>query len=256
MVNKSKIKVSLLRVLIVTGLMLTAIFPGSAQALTQDLSTDAKTAHHAGASAGISKVGQTAGQLAPFAGILPSGTSFLPSLLVNTTDTSTWGHPSTDPAGIAYWPPTGKLLITDTEIEEVPQPFWHGFNVFQSTLAGGLFSNCTTFTGFPLTLTRNNFTDEPSGIAVKPDNTHIFFSDDTLKKIFDLSVGPDNTYCTSDDTVTSLSIGVAPFNVTDPEDIAYGNKKLYIAGGQGGKVYVFELGANGVLGGGDDSTGA
>src|SRR5688572_10449182 len=256
MFNKSKIKVSLLRVLIVTGLMMTAIFPGSAQALTQDLSTDAKTAHRAGASAGISKVGQTAGRFVPLAGNLPSGTPFLPSLLVNTTDTSIWNHPSTDPAGIAYWSPTGKLLITDTEIEESPQPFWDGFNVFQSTLSGSLSSNCTTFTNFPLTLTYNNFTDEPSGIAVKPDNTHIFFSDDTLKRIFDLSVGPDNTYCTSDDTVTSLSIGVAPFNVTDPEDIAYGNKKLYIAGGQGGKVYEFNLGANGVLGGGDDSTGA
>jgi hypothetical protein len=137
MVNKSKIKVSLLRVLIVTGLMLTAIFPGSAQALTEDLTADAKTVNRGGASAGISKVGQTAGQFAPFAGILPSGTSFLPSLLVNTTDTSTWSHPSTDPAGIAYWPPTGKLLITDTEIEEdlpppdnEPGPNWHGFNVF------------------------------------------------------------------------------------------------------------------------------
>ena len=256
MVNTSKIKVSLLRVLIATVLMMTAIFPGSAQALTQDLTTDAKTAHRGGASAGISKVGQTAGQFAPLAGNLPSGTSFLPSLLINTTDTSIWTHPSTDPAGIAYWPPTGKLLISDTEIEESPQPFWHGFNVFQSTLSGSLSSNCTTFTNFPLTLTYNNFTDEPSGIAVKPDNTHIFFSDDTLKKIFDVSVGPDNTYCTSDDTVTSLAIGGAPFNVSDPEDIAYGQNKLYIAGGQGQKVYEFDLGANGVLGGGDDSTGA
>ena len=34
------------------------------------------------------------------------------------------------------------------------------------------------------------------------------------------------------------------------------NKKLYIAGGQGRKVYEFDLGADGVLGGGDDSTGA
>ncbi|HZM21117.1 MAG TPA: hypothetical protein VFC02_05200, partial [Anaerolineales bacterium] len=145
--------------------------------------------------------------------------------------------------------------ISDTEIEEVPQPFWDGFNVFQSTLTGSLSGNCTTFTNFPLTLTYNNFTDEPAGITIKPDHTHIFFSDDTLKKIFDVSLGSDNTYCTSDDTVTSLAIGGAPYNVSDPEDIAYGQNKLYIAGGQGGQIYEFDLGANGVLGGGDDSSG-
>ena len=188
MVNKSKIKLSLLRVLIVTGLMLTAIFPGSAQALTQDLSTDAKVATHRGASAGISKVGQTAGQFAPLAGSLPTGTIFLPSLLVNTIDTSTWDHPSTDPAGIAYQASTGKLLISDIDVEEAPQTFWEGFNVFQSTLTGTISSNCTTFTSSPLNLSSyNNFSDEPTGITINNINNHIFFSDDNAN--WDISNG-------------------------------------------------------------------
>ncbi|HXQ37089.1 MAG TPA: hypothetical protein VN843_23970, partial [Anaerolineales bacterium] len=254
MVNQSKIH--LLRLFIITSLILPVIFPGSALALSQDFAAGTKAVIRGRAMLRVPQKRRSIERLAPLAGSLPSGTPFLPSLLVNTVDTSIWNHPSTDPAGIAYWSPTGKLLISDTEIEEAPQPFWDGFNVFQSTLTGSLSSNCTTFTSFPLSLAYNNFTDEPSGITFKPDHTHIFFSDDTLKKIFDVSLGLDNTYCTSDDTVTSVAVGIAPFNVGDPEDIAYGQNKLYIGGGQEGEVYVFDLGANGVLGGGDDSSGA
>src|SRR5687767_2522741 len=254
MVNKSKIKISLLRVLIVTGLMLTAIFPGSAQALTQDLSTDAKAATRRGASAGISKVGQ----FAPLAGNLPTGTIFLPSLLVNTIDTSIWDHPSTDPAGIAYQAATGKLLISDIDVEEAPQTFWEGFNVFQSTLTGTISSNCTTFTSSPLNLSSyNNFSDEPTGITINNINNHIFFSDDNANRIFEVAPGLDGAYCTSDDAVTYVPIGVSPFNITDLEDLAYGQNKLYITSGGDGSatIYEYNLGINGVLGGGDDSSG-
>ncbi|MEO7838591.1 MAG: hypothetical protein ABIU06_04500, partial [Anaerolineales bacterium] len=255
MVNKSQIKISLLRVLIITGLILTALFPGSAQALTQDLSTGANQPDRGGASAGVLKIGQMVGRLAPFAGILPSGTPFLPSLLVNTIDTSTWSSPSTDPAGIAYWPLTGQLLISDTEIEESPQPFWDGFNIFQSTLGGSLSSNCTTFTSLPTNpASYNNFSDEPSGVAINASNNHVFFSDDVVKKIFEVAPGLDGNYCSSDDIVTSAIVSGSPYNIFDPEDIAYGQNKLFIASGADGEVYQFDLGANGVLGGGDDGS--
>src|SRR5262245_21233487 len=177
MVNNTKIKAPLLHVLIIAVLILPVMFPRHVRALTHEASASESRVLHGGQLGSTPRSRQNSGLLTPLSGNLPSGTPFLPSLLVNTVDTSIWSHPSTDPAGIAYWPPTGKLLITDTEIEESPQPFWDGFHVFQSTLTGSLSSNCTTFTSFPLTLTYNNFTDEPSGVTVKPDNTHIFFSD-------------------------------------------------------------------------------
>ena len=228
MFNKSQIKISLLRVLIITGIMLTAIFPGSAQALTQDLSLGANAAVRGGAVGSVSQIRRTTERLAPFAGILPPGVEVLPSRLVNTIDTSIWNHPSSDPAGIVYWPLTGKLLVSDTEIDEPPQPFWDGFNIFQSTLAGSLSSNCTTFTSLPTApASYNNFSDEPSGVTVNTSNNHLFFSDDVSKKIFEVTRGTDNTYCTSDDIVTSLLVNGTIFNVSDPEDIAYGDNKLY-----------------------------
>ncbi|MCI0550534.1 MAG: hypothetical protein L0287_06240 [Anaerolineae bacterium] len=257
MVNRTKIKTRLLRVLISIGLIVPAIFPGSALALTQKDSADANPAIRKGSVGRPPRIRRNAGQLAPFAGILPSGTPFLPSYLVNTTDTSIWNHPSSDPAGIAYWPLTGKLLISDTEIEELSQPHWDGFNVFQSTLTGSLSSNCTTFTSLPTNPTSyNNFSEEPTGVAINPNNNHIFFSDDVVKKIFEVDRGIDNTYCTSDDIITSVSIGAAPFSVNDPEDVAYVSGKLYIAGGIDAEVYEFDLGADGKIGGGDDSSTA
>ncbi|HMD80923.1 MAG TPA: hypothetical protein VKE92_06420, partial [Anaerolineales bacterium] len=237
MLKSTQKKASLFRALIIAGLILSVISPVSARALTQDFS--------ASASGSVSRIGHTVKQLAPFAGLLPSGTIFLPSLLVNTIDTSLWSHPSTDPAGIAYFPLTGELLVSDTEIEEVPQPFWDGFNIFQSTLAGSLSGNCTTFTGYPLNTTYNNFSDEPSGIAINPSNNQIFFSDDVFHRVFEIGLGTDGTYCTSDDTVTVVS--VASFGAGDAEDVAYGQNKLFIAGGIDAEVYVFDLGANGVL---------
>ena len=42
------------------------------------------------------------------------------------------------------------------------------------------------------------------------------------------------------------------YGVTDAEDVAYGNNTLFIAGGIDAEVYSIPLGANGVLGGGDD----
>ena len=258
MTRQPQIKPPFVRALLITGLILPAIFPSSGRALTQEASIDANAAVRGGAVGSVSQIRRTTERLAPFAGILPPGTPFLPSYLVNTTDTSIWNHPSSDPAGIAYWPLTGQLLISDTEIEEAPQPYWDGFNVYQSTLAGSPSGNCTTFTSSPVDvvppLDYNDFSEEPSGMSINNSNNRIYFSDDVLKKIFEVNIGTDNTYCTSDDIITSVLIGNAPFNINDPEDLAYASGKLYIASGMNAEVYEFDLGVNGVLGGGDDSS--
>ncbi|HKY54734.1 MAG TPA: hypothetical protein VJM08_10530, partial [Anaerolineales bacterium] len=259
MANKVRLKIQLVRVFIIGGLLMTQIFPAGTRAWTQDASAGASARFQSGASDRVTRIGRTAKQLAPFAGILPSGTPFLPSLLVNTIDTSAWTHPSSDPAGIAYQASTGKLLISDIDIEEPPQPFWHGFNIFQSTLTGSLSGNCTTFTsGSVNPPTYNNFSEEPSGITINNSNNRIYFSDDNANRIFEIAPGLDGTYCTSDDAVTYVAIGFAPYSITDVEDVAYGQGKLYItSGGDGSKsIYQYNLGANGVLGGGDDSSGA
>ena len=187
--------------------------------------------------------------------VLPAGTTLLPATLVHTIDTSTWSNPSPDPSGVDYWPPTGQLLISDSEVEESvggnPPVYWHGYNVFLSTLSGSLAGNCTTFTSSPVGLTYNNFSDEPTGVAINPNNNHIFFSDDgTNSRIVEIGPGPDGVYCTSDDTVTKISV-TNLYGATDAEDVAYGNNTLYEADGINAEVYVIPLGADGVISGDD-----
>jgi hypothetical protein len=188
--------------------------------------------------------------------VLPPGTTFLPSALVHTIDMSTWSNPSPDPSGMDYWPATGNFLINDSEVEESvggnPPVYWHGYNVFLSTLSGDLAGNCTTFTALPVSLTYNNFSNEPTGVAINPNNNHIFFSNDgSNSRVFEVGMGPDGVYCTSDDTVTRTFVATL-YGATDAEDVAYGNNTVFIADGINAEVYNIPLGANGILGGGDD----
>jgi hypothetical protein len=88
-----------------------------------------------------------------------------------------------------------------------------GKNVFQSTTSGTLGATCDT----------TSFSNEPTGVAINPNNNHIFFSDDstTNDKIYEVTLGGDGTYCTADDTVTSTGAG-SLYGATDAEDVAYG----------------------------------
>ena len=173
---------------------------------------------------------------------LPAGTTLLPTTLVHVIDTSiaAWNPSAPDATGIDYWPLTGNLLIADSEVEEMPA-YWQGSNVFQATTAGALVSTCSTLA----------FTREPTGLAINPRNNHVFFSDDGDDLIYEVSIGADGVYCTGDDSVTSTNVSTL-YGVTDAEDVAYGNNTVFVAGGSAAEVYRIPLGANGVLGGGDD----
>jgi hypothetical protein len=103
-----------------------------------------------------------------------------------------------------------------------------------------LTGTCTT-----TPLNRSGWSNEPTGIAVNPNNLHLFISDDDQFKVFEVNLGPDGTYCTSDDSVTSIN------TTYDTEDVAYGNNTLFIAGGADAEVSMMNLGPNGVLGGDD-----
>ncbi|HET9907380.1 MAG TPA: hypothetical protein VFQ23_12080 [Anaerolineales bacterium] len=173
---------------------------------------------------------------------LPSGTTLLPATLVRTFDTSNqaWNPSSPDPAGIDYWPAANRLVISDSEVEEM-RPYWQGSNVFLSTTSGNLTGTCSTMA----------YTGEPTGVAVNPNNNHIFIAADYQDLLFEISLGQDGQYCTSDDVVTETSL-VNAYGVTDAEDVAYGNNTVFIAGGDDAEVFVIPLGADGVVGGGDD----
>jgi hypothetical protein len=168
--------------------------------------------------------------------------------LIATTDTSQFSPPSPDPAGIAYLPASDSLLASDSEIDEIPQLFT-GDNLFEMSLSGLLLHTLTTVP----------FSSEPTGVALNPQNGHLFFSDDSADEIFELDPGPDGLYGTPDDTMVSL-FDTRDFLSFDPEGGAYAEPgaqaTLFIADGIGAKVFSVTPGPNGVFDGvapaGDD----
>ena len=59
--------------------------------------------------------------------------------IVRVTLTSNWPTHSPDPMGLTYNPKTKKLLISDSEVDEIPA-LWKGKNFFIATRGGRLFA--------------------------------------------------------------------------------------------------------------------
>lgn len=173
------------------------------------------------------------------------------STLVKTTDLSLFSPPSPDPAGIAYRSTTNSLVITDSEVNEIPTLFT-GMNVFTTTLGGDFIEASSTM----------DFSDEPTGVAYDPNNSHLFVTDDGTRSVYIIDLGPDGMLDppadpTPDDTVTSFS--TSAFGCFDPEDITYDSLlgHLFVLEGLEGEVYEVNPGPNlifdGVSPDGDDT---
>ena len=158
------------------------------------------------------------------------------------TRTSVWSPPSPDPSGIDFHSKLNRLLISDGEVDEMA--IFQNKNFFQARTSGGLARSCN-LTGF---------TTEPVGVAVNPANGGTFISDDNADTVFAILAGPDDKFCTSDDTRTSINTRV--FNSFDPEGVAFGQGMLFVSDGEGAEVTVISPGANGKFDGlppaGDD----
>ena len=162
-------------------------------------------------------------------------------VLENLTETSLYDPPSPDPAGITYLSNSNSLLISDSEVNEMP--IFEGYNLFQTNLDGTLIQPLTTI----------SFSDEPTDVAYNPNNDHLFISDDTgTRSIYELNPGPDGSYNTTDDTVTSFETGV--YGSSDSEGVSFNtwNGHLFFTDGLNEEVYDVDPGPNGIFDGTDD----
>ena len=184
-------------------------------------------------------------ELAPEPVVMPSVATIRPAL-VQTINTAAWSSPSPDPMDITYLPSSNKLLVTDSEIEESPRTYWQGANLFEASLSGELGETYTTL----------EFTDEPVGVAYDTLRNHWLFSDDDRKKFFDVNLGPDGVFGTTDDSVSSTLVTTC--GGKDPESVALDTDRghLILADGLNSEIYDVDPGPNGVFDGcpstGDD----
>jgi len=152
--------------------------------------------------------------------------------LVNTIATSAFSPPSPDPAGITYLPASDKLLMSDSEVDEM--------TIFQQVNLWGL-GRTGTVSGTGVTTL---FSHEPTGISYDTRTGNLWASDDDQQKIFQLVAGPDGRFGTGDDSWTSFSASKA--GDLDPEDVTIDTDTgdLFLIDGVGAEVWQISAGQN------------
>src|SRR5690606_30777541 len=164
--------------------------------------------------------------------------------LVRTTDTSAdFNPPSTDSSGLAYVPSRNRLLMSDSEINEISD-LYQGVNVWEITLDAVIQATYTTDPGV---------SNEPTGLAYAESrgpsgNPHLFVSDDTgPREVLVVDLGADGEFRTADDVVTSINFGDMNLSWTaDPEGVAYDswNDQVVVIDGINQEVYVIHPGSD------------
>ena len=135
---------------------------------------------------------------------------------VQTIDTSS--YPSPDPAGIAYDSTSDRLVLSDSEINEIPSLFT-GDNLFEITRSGSL-TNSTGTTAY---------SNEPTGITFNSASDRFFISDDNADEIFEVNAQYQKL----------AQFDTRGFGSDDPEGVAYASDlgDLFIADGVDNEIY-------------------
>ena len=164
--------------------------------------------------------------------------------LIRLTDTSAWGTPSPDPAAVAYLPGDDRLLIADSEVNEIPALFT-GDNVYLADRAGT----------FESTLSTIGITDEPAGLTHDPVGGRLFIAtDQSPRRVHQVAPGADGRLLTPDDVVVSIRTG--EFGSSDAEGLAWNPAlgALHLVDGATDRLFTIDLGDDGALDDGDAVT--
>lgn len=172
----------------------------------------------------------------------PAAAPRVPGALAARIGTSELSPPSSDPGGIAFDRANNRLIITDSEIDELPE--FAGHTIFELRADG-------TWSG----LGELRLSDEITDVAIDADGGRWFFSDDSAKQIIEVSLGPDEEFGTADDGARLIS--TAQFGSLDPEGIAFGQGSIFISDGVAAEIYRLSPGPDGIFNGvapaGDDT---
>jgi hypothetical protein len=159
--------------------------------------------------------------------------------LVQTIDTSTYTPSSPDPAGVAYLPAQDRLLISDSEVNEMP--LFQGSNLYTATRTGsGAGTGDTTA-----------YSGEPADLGIDTATGRLFIADDDKDRVYIVNPGADGTHGTADDTRSNFR--TSTFGNTDPEGVVYDQATghVFVTDGLGVEIYEIDP-VNGVFGDAND----
>ncbi|GIU87163.1 MAG: hypothetical protein KatS3mg009_1678 [Acidimicrobiia bacterium] len=161
--------------------------------------------------------------------------------LVRMTPTSAWTPASPDPSGVTWLPAADRLMVVDSEVEEVTGAGYHGVNLWQSTRLGAVTDTGTTYPAV---------SKEPNGLGYIPSSNTLLISDDSSRRIHFVRPGTDQRFGTADDLVTFFD--ALPYS-DDTEDPTYDPVSGHVFFLDGVDTEVFRIDpVNGVFGDGDD----
>jgi Bacterial Ig domain len=159
--------------------------------------------------------------------------------LVQTLDVSRLNPPSPDPAGMTYMSTRDRLLLADSEVDEMP--IFQGVNLFQVTRGGQL-----TDTGLTTA-----YSKEPTGAGFNPADGTLFLSDDNANRVFAVRPGADGRYGTPDDPRTFVNTLLFGSDDAEGTEFDAGTGHLLVVDGVNREVYDVNP-VNGVFGDGGD----
>ena len=171
----------------------------------------------------------------------PAAVRELTGSIVNRISTAALDPPSSDPGGIAYDAARDRLIVTDSDIDELPE--------FDDHVVFAIEAN-GTWVG----LGQPRGATEITGVAIDASSDRWFFTDDSDATIIQVEPGDDGQLGTRDDRISTIS--TTAFGNPDPEGVAFGQGSLFVTDGAGTRVYRLTPGPDGEFNGvppaGDD----
>ncbi len=176
------------------------------------------------------------------AAVEPLAASIDVGTLVRMTPTSAWTPASPDPSGVTWLPGRDRLMVVDSEVEEVTGAGYHGVNLWQATRLGAVTDTGTTYPAV---------SKEPNGLGYIPASDTLLISDDSARRIHFMRPGADGRFGTADDLVTFFD--ALPYS-DDTEDPTYDpvSGHVFFLDGVDTQVYRIDP-VDGVFGDGDDT---
>lgn len=162
--------------------------------------------------------------------------------LLRIIETSRWRHPSPDPTGIAFLRSSRRLLVSDSEVDEIPR-LWAGRNLFLTTRRGMLRGTAK--------VTVRSF--EPEDIVWDGRRKLLFVADDDRDAVIRFRVGADRRIGTVDDRAVEI-LDTAAFGSRDPEGLALGRdgRSFFVADDKRSRVFHVRRGRDRRFGTADD----
>ena len=153
--------------------------------------------------------------------------------VVRVTRLSDWRIPSPDPTGLSFDKRTGRLLISDSEVDETV--VWRRRNFYISRRTGGLIAARKL----------GKITREPEDVAWNGRKHVLYVVDDDAEAVYAVRSGPDGILGTNDDT-SRIVLHTRRFGSRNPEGLAWrGDRKtLIVTDASNCRVYVIGRGGD------------